>query len=82
MSSNASAWAANQVAGGPLQKLVLLTLADSAAMDGWWRGDIADLARRCETGAAEVRAALMDLRGRGVVKLEGDAVYLSGGDLT
>lgn len=82
MSAEASVWAMGLRGLSPLERLILIYLAEQAAMDGWWRGDRARLADQIEVDILSVHDALRALEGRGVIRtnVTGD-VYLSGGDL-
>ncbi|OAI30019.1 hypothetical protein A1351_23135 [Methylosinus sp. R-45379] len=68
MSEDALLWAVGQIAGGPQSRFVLLILAGCADEQG--RADVtcAKIAELTEMREAQVRAALRQLRGRGLLE--------------
>ncbi len=74
MSARAQAWAMRQVAGSPVDKLVLMLIADSAYDGGWApaaeftapEGPIPDMA---EMSSDEVWMSVLRLEARGLLRL-------------
>jgi len=83
VSVQAYVWAMGQNAGGPLEKLVLLTLADWAAMDGVWQFNDEKLTAFCECSSANLESAIHTLQLRGLLVAVGGALqiaYSEGGE--
>lgn len=73
MSMYATAWAMTQPAGSPLERLLLILLADCADDDGLGRVDLARLAERAVCDAVDLADAVADLQERGIIALGGTA---------
>lgn len=70
MSADALLWAEGQIAGGSQARFVLLILAGCADERGCADVTRAQIARLTEMREAQVRAALRQLRGRGLLEWE------------
>lgn len=70
MSGRVVGWAAEQVTGSPVSKLVLFKLADNANDDGTCWPSIALLAEHTELGERTVQEHLKRLEARGLIKIE------------
>lgn len=81
MSSEAMYWAMSQSVKDPALKLVLIAMSDYTEMDGWYRGGVRPLLAMTEMDAEAVAGHIATLERMGVVKLDGERVYLAGGDL-
>lgn len=81
MTVHASVWAAQQTAGGPLNKLILMFLADWTDQTGFrdlsGAHGLKALAESCEVPELAIEDALKDLAARGLLKFEGSGVQMA-----
>lgn len=81
MSADGLNWAMQLRGLSILERLMLIYMGDSAGMDGWWTGDLDELAERIEAKPQAIQMALGNLEARGVIRRHEAAVYLSGADI-
>lgn len=78
MSSEVSAWAFEQDTPEPIDKLVLIVMADGTPPDGWWNGSVERLAEICGMTIADVEKSIQSLVDSNVIGLTEHGYHLVG----